>query len=269
MEAGAAQVRADPAGALGRAGLLATAALYTLLGLLALRVALEGRAGEHRPDTEGALQLVADQPLGAVVLALLGLGIAAQAVWRLVEAFADRDNEGDDPPGLAKRLGYGAVALWYAGLAGLTAAVLFGHRPQNEQREREAAQGVLGWPFGRELVMAAGLGFIVAAVASVVFVWRRKHLAKLHTEQMAPETKRLASFAGIAGYTSRAVVFGVIGGFLIEAALDQDSSATVGLDGALLRLAQAPLGPLLLAAVALGFGCYGLWAALQARYRAT
>ena len=269
MEVEAANVRVDPTGALGRAGLLATAALYTLLGLLALRVALEGRAGGHRPSTEGALQLVAGQPLGVVLLALLGLGFVAHAVWRLAEALGDRENEGGDPTGLAKRLGYAAVALWYVALAALTGAVLFGHPPQDRQRTRQAAQGVLGWPLGRELVLAAGAGFLVAALAALVFVWRRKHLARLRTGQMAPETRRLASFAGIAGYGARAIVFGVIGAFLIQAAWDHDPPATVGLDGALLRLAQAPLGRLLLAAVALGFGCFALWSALQARYRAT
>jgi hypothetical protein len=148
-------------------------------------------------------------------------------------------------------------------------AILFGRGPQNEQPEREAAQGMLGWPLGRELVLAAGFGFIVAAVTSVAFVGRRKHLAKLHTERMAPETRRLASIAGVVGYSARAVVFAVIGVFLIEASWDRDPTATVGLDGALLRLAQAPLGRLLLGMVAVGFGCFALWSALQARYRAT
>jgi hypothetical protein len=86
---------------------------------------------------------------------------------------------------------------------------------------------------------------------------------------MAPETRRLASIAGIVGYSARAVVFAVIGVFLIEASWDRDPTATVGLDGALLRLAQAPLGRLLLGMVAVGFGCFALWSALQARYRAT
>ena len=73
------RAQGDVVGALGRAGLLATAALYAVLALLALRVALEGRVAGHRPDSEGALRLVAEQPLGVALLALLGLGFAAQA----------------------------------------------------------------------------------------------------------------------------------------------------------------------------------------------
>ena len=269
MRAEAIRPPTDATGALGRAGLLATAALYTLLGLLSLRLALEGRTGGRAADTDGALRLVADQPLGAVLLALLMLGFAAHAAWRLAEAFGDRDHEGDAPVGLAKRAGYAAIAVWYAALAGLTGWVLLGHRPSTEAKRQEATQGVLGWPLGRALVAAVGLGLLAAAVASVAFVYRRRHLAKLHLEQMAPETRRVADLAGRIGYASRAFVLAIIGGFLVEAAWSYDPNAARGLDGALLRLAHAPLGPLLLAAVALGFFACGVWSVVQARYRAT
>jgi hypothetical protein len=42
-----------------------------------------------------------------------------------------------------------------------------------------------------------------------------------------------------------------------------------GLDGALFELARQPYGRVLLAAVAVGLGCYALWALVQARYRDT
>lgn len=61
----------------------------------------------------------------------------------------------------------------------------------------------------------------------------------------------------------------IIGGFLVDAAWSYDPTEARGLDGALLRLAQAPLGPLLLAAVTVGFWCYGVWSLMQARYRPT
>jgi Domain of Unknown Function (DUF1206) len=268
VRAEAIDVRGDTPGVLGRVGLLATGALYLLLGLLSLRLALEGRTSGHRPDTDGALRLVADQPLGTVLLVLLLLGFAAHAVWRLAEALGDRDREGDAPAGLAKRAGYAALALWYAALAGLTGWILLGDAPNPDVKRAQATEDMFGWPLGRELVGAVGLGLIAAAIASVVFAYRKRHLAKLHTEQMSPEARRVADLAGLAGYASRALVFALIGGFLVEAAWTYDPDHARGLDGALLRLAQAPLGSVLLAAVALGFFCYGAWSLMQARYRA-
>ena len=77
----------------------------------------------------------------------------------------------------------------------------------------------------------------------------------------AGQARRVVDIAGTVGYSARALVFAVIGVFLIRAAWEHDPSETIGLDGALLRLAQAPLGPLLLALVGAGFGCYAVWAA--------
>ena len=269
MEVGALHAQGDAVGALGRAGLLATATLYAVLALLALRVALEGRVAGHRPDSEGALRLVAEQPVGVALLALLGLGFAAQVVWRLAQAVGDRDREGDAPGGIGKRIGYACIAVWYAVLAGLTAWILFGGHTGGSPEEQDAARGVLEWPLGRDLVIGAGLGFVVAAVVSIVFVAQKRHLAKLRTETMSEEARRLASAAGLLGHSARALVFAVIGAFLVKAAWDDDPTETVGLDGALLQLAQAPLGAVALSAVALGFGAFSLWCVMQARYRAT
>jgi hypothetical protein len=267
MHVDTAHMRREATGTLGRVGWLATAALYALLALLAIRLSVEGRTRGHRPDAEGALQLVAEQPLGQVLLFALLLGFGAHAVWRLAQAVGDRDHAGDDPTGLAKRAGYAALALWYAALAWLTGSIAFG-QPANTN-EKEAARGVLSWPLGRELVTAVGVGFLIAAVGSVVFILRKRHVAKLRPGEAGPEARRIVDIAGTIGYSARALVFAVIGVFLIRAAWEHDPSETIGLDGALLRLAQAPLGPLLLALVGVGLGCYAAWAALQARYRST
>src|SRR5262245_40379963 len=196
------------------------------------------------------------------------LGFAAHAAWRLAEALQDRDHEGDAPKGLAKRLGFAALAGWYAALAVLTGWVLFGHAPDTSAKPQETTRSVFGWPLGRELVAAFGLSLIAAAIASAAFAYRQRHLAKLRTGRMSPQAVRIADLAGKAGYASRALVFAVVGGFLIEAAWTYDANDARGLDGALLRLAHAPLGPVLLATIAVGFGCYGIWSLMQARYRA-
>ena len=267
MQVDAAYIRREATGTLGRVGWLATAALYGLLALLAIRLAVEGRPADLRPSAEGALRLVGEQPLGQALLVVLMLGFAAHALWRLAQAVGDRDHAGDDPKGLAKRAGFAALALWYGVLAGLTGWAAFGHHA--ETNEKDTARGVLGWPLGRELITAVGVGFLIAAVGSVVFVLSKRHLAKLRPGEAGPEARPVVDLAGTVGYLARALVFAVIGVFLIRAAWERDASETVGLDGALFRLAHAPAGPLLLALVGSGFGCYAVYAALQARYRST
>jgi hypothetical protein len=63
------------------------------------------------------------------------------------------------------------------------------------------------------------------------------------------------------------VAFGVIGLFLVQAALHHEPGEARGLDGALLALAEQPFGPYLLTLVAAGLAAYGAYALIEARYR--
>lgn len=73
--------------------------------------------------------------------------------------------------------------------------------------------------------------------------------------------------AGLAGHLARAVVFTLIGVFLIKAAIDYNPQDAIGLDGALHELADATYGSYLLGLTAAGLICYALYCLVDARYR--
>lgn len=254
---------------LGRAGLLAQGAIYALVALLALEVAVDGRDSSERPDKEGALRLVEKQPLGKVLLVALGLGFAAYAIWRLAQALVDRNAKGTDAKGLAKRAGYLALGSWYASLAVVTARFVLGSGSSGAGSggERKAAAGLLGAPLGRELVLAAGGGFFVAAGWNVYRAFSGKLDRHLRVHEMSEGEHRAAVLLGGAGHLARGAVFLLVGGFLAKAAWEYAPSEAKGLDGALLELASREYGPLLLGAVAAGLFAFALWCAAQARYR--
>ena len=68
------------------------------------------------------------------------------------------------------------------------------------------------------------------------------------------------------GHIARGIVFGLIGVFLIQAALTFDPNKAQGFDGALLKLAQSPFGPVLLGLVAVGLITFGIYSVLNARW---
>ena len=72
---------------------------------------------------------------------------------------------------------------------------------------------------------------------------------------------------GTFGHLARAVVFGLVGVFLIKAAVDFNPKKAAGLDGALAKLAAASYGPILLAVVAAGLIAFGVYSLSDARYR--
>jgi Domain of Unknown Function (DUF1206) len=66
---------------------------------------------------------------------------------------------------------------------------------------------------------------------------------------------------------ARAVVYALVGVFLIRAAAQYDPDEAVGIDGALQRLADQTFGPLLLGIVAAGVFAYGVFYFVRAAYR--
>ena len=249
---------------LGRAGLVAKATLYAVIGVLAIQVAVGG--DERRPDKGGALRAIADQPLGKGLLVLLAAGLAGYALWRLAQAILDRDAEGEGPKGLAKRGGNLAKAAWYGVLCGLTVSTLVGGG-SGGGNEQQATAGVFERPGGRYAVYAVGLAFLAAAVFNGYRAVTCKFNKKLKTGEMGDAEETAATGVGILGHLARFVVFGLIGLFLVRAAWEFDAKEARGLDGALLELSRQPYGGLLLGAVAVGLLAYALYCLVQARYR--
>ena len=254
---------------LGRAGLVAQGAIYALVGLLAMQVAIDGRDAAARPDKEGALELVARQPFGRVLLALLALGFSAYALWRFAQSLADRDGKGTDAKGLGKRLSYLCLGLWYAALAALTVTKLVGADSSSGggASEQRATADVFDLPFGRELVFAAALGFAASGGWNVYRAFSGNLEKKLETQRLSDRGRKAVLALGGVGHIARGVVFALIGLFLGKAAVEFDPSETKGLDDTLFELAAHSYGPTLLAGVAVGFVAFALWCWAQARYR--
>ena len=267
-------VRADVDGDAGwyafvaRAGLVAKGVSYGIVGALAVDVAV-GHGGKAT-SRQGALQTLAQNTLGKVLLILLAVGFACYAAWRFVQAVAER---GDDDKGKAKawgkRAGYVGRGLIYAGLTFSTIEILLGSGGGQSQNEkaRHATAVVLDWPAGRWLVAIAGLAIIGAGLWNLYRGIARTFEDRWRTGQMSRTERTWGGRAGIAGHVARFVVFGLIGVFATRAAIDYDPQNAIGLDGALQKLAHASYGPYLLGVTALGLVCYGLYCLVDARYR--
>jgi hypothetical protein len=126
---------------------------------------------------------------------------------------------------------------------------------------------VLGWPGGQWIVAAAGVVFIGVALYQGYKGVSRKFLEEDKTGQMSPFVKRCFTRIGVVGHLARMVAFGLIGIFVLKAAIDFAPKKAVGLDGALEKLARQTYGTFLLAVVAAGLIAFGLYSIADARYR--
>jgi hypothetical protein len=245
-----------------RTGFVARALVYALLGFLVVELA---RGHWRTPaNQKGALETVAHQPFGGVLLTLLAIGLGAYATWALFRAALGHGPE-DTDSGFA-RFSRAASAVVYAAFCGLTIEILVTGGGSSASPKGPPA-GVLGWPGGRVMVGIAGAVLIGVALYQAYQGVSRRFLLDSKTEQMGSRTKRAITVLGVAGYLARAAVFVLVGVFVIKAAVDFTPHDAVGLDGALARLAGRSYGPYLLGAIAAGLFAFAIFSLGEARYR--
>ena len=259
---------AGPLEALARAGLAARGFTYVVISILAAQIALGGAAPSA--DQTGAIEAVAAQPFGRVLLILLAFGFAAYALWRWsVAALGGRAGAGESSTKrVARRIGAFATGVVYGGLCLTSIRVVAGRSATSStQRQQSTTAWLLGLPMGRVLVLAIG---IAAGIGGVVLAWwalSRKFERHLDAAKMAALVRRWATGLGVAGHSAGAVLLFLVGVFVIQAADTNNPTAVKGLDQSLRAFAGAPFGRFLVLAIALGLAAYGLYSFVEARYR--
>jgi hypothetical protein len=249
---------------LARFGMICAGALYILIGGLA--IGLAAGAGGKATDRTGALHEIGGKPWGTAVLVVLAIGFAGFALWRFTVAVVGEKLETYEDLGWGKRAWYAARGGFYAVLCYATVEFLVDARASSGN-ERQQTETVLEWPGGRWLVGAAGVGILGWGIGNAYRGISRNFKDDLRTGQMSAETGRWVTRAGVVGYVARAVVFALIGVFLIRAAIQYDPKEAIGIDGALQKVADQTFGPLLLGVVAAGLIAYGLFYFVRAGYR--
>lgn len=251
-----------------RTGLVAKGLSYGLVGALACKLALG--AGGQATSRQGALQQLAHDSFGKPVLIGLAIGFAAYALWRFIEAWAERADAQDGAAKVwAKRVVYVARGLVYAALTYSTVRILTGSgggASQNAKAHQSAAVA-LAWPGGRLIVGGVGLVLVAIAFVQAYEGLARKFEERWRVSRLTPAVRRWGARAGVAGHLARAVVFGLIGIFVIKAAVDYKPKDAIGLDGALQKLAHASYGPWLLGLTAAGLVAYGIYCLVDAALR--
>ncbi len=248
---------------LARFGLVAQGVSFGLVAVLALELAL-GNGGKAT-DRQGALQTLAHNGAGRLLVIALAVGFGAYALWRIYQAVKGRGAEGESE-GAWKRISSLGKAAIYAVLCTAAVKALLGSSSGGNE-EKKATGGVLDWPGGRWLIGIVGVAFLIAALWNF---WRGvsgRFRKQLKTGEMSASELRWTTRIAVVGLVARAVVFALIGVFLIKAAAEFDPKEAIGLDGALRKLAAGPHGPWLLGLVAGGLFAFGLFCLIQARYR--
>ncbi|MGH7718817.1 MAG: DUF1206 domain-containing protein [Gemmatimonadaceae bacterium] len=252
---------------LARIGFAARAVVYTVVGLLAAKLALGD--GGQATDATGAMRSLLRQPLGEVIMAVLAVGFFGYALWRFVEAIVDPEQRGTDAKGLALRAGYVGRAAIYVALGMQATRMLLGDATaEGADARQELTVKAMSEPWGVWVVGAVGAGILGYGAYQLYRAWKAKIDKRLDLSALPSEAAERAVISiGRFGIAARGVVFGTVGVLFIRAAMEEDPSEAGGIGESLRTLLDQPKGVWLLAVVGVGLIAYGVYQALEARYR--
>jgi hypothetical protein len=255
--------------ALARLGYTAIGIVYIVMGGLAAQAAL---SPAKRPEnSSGALTTIYDNPAGRAGITIVAVGLVGYVLWRLVSAIFDGERNGGGLKGTAVRIGYLGSALIYGSLALEATRLLLGSQressAQGDQQADHWTAMVLTRPLGRWVVAAVGGGVILFGLYQIFRAIAGNLQKRLDLTGVGSPARENIVRLGRFGYAARGTVFGIIGWFLVRAALDFDPEEAKDLASALQVLRSQPYGSWLLGAVALGLVSWGVWQLANGRYR--
>ena len=250
---------------LARLGYGSRGVIYGLVGGLAFLAAV-GQGGQTT-DTKGAIAKLMEAPAGWLIVLAIALGLIGYSAWRFCQAVLDADTHGNDAKALAIRGGLFVSSLTHLLLAVWAGRLAFRQAtsdPNSGESHEQLVAMIMSHAFGHWIVGIAGVILIGVGVAEFL-----KGSQEKFERYFTWDTKQRARLIPICkvGLFARGLIFAIIGGFVVYAAITTDPSNAGGLQDALQWIRSQPFGPWLLGFVAAGLVCFAVYSLLEAFYR--
>lgn len=244
--------RSDSMQTVARAGLAAHGVIWLLIGILAFVMVFQGRKKET--DQRGALEQLARYTGGWVLLLVITIGLAAYALWRLVDAFTNSETK--------ERVGDVVRCVIYAGFAVSGVQILANGGTSSQKKTQQGwTATIMRHTGGRWLIGIVGLVIIGVGLYLAYEGLSRKF------EKNLLAAPRWVVMLGVVGSTARGIVIALAGVLTLVAAVNYDPKKSSGVDGALRTVRDAPAGAALLVCVAIGLVLFGVYGCSEAKYR--
>lgn len=246
-----------------RIGYGARGLIYVTVGALAFAAAMDAA---EVSGTKDALAVLRSQPFGVAALWIIGLGLFAYMIWRIVAGVFDVEDHGSDAKGLFARASQIITGLIH-GVIGLSVLGLAwgGRSAGGSNSAQDWTQWLMSMPFGRYVVALIAAILVGAGLYYAHKGWQgayKSHLASSSfTEDVDPVLK-----GGLIVYGALLALVAASLGF---AAWQADPNQAGGLGQALQQLKSMTFGRVLLGIAGLGLLSFALYNFVEAAYRVT
>ncbi len=244
-----------------RAGYAGRGLTYLVIAGFSLWAIWQGGSAQ---GTSSALGQLEGSAWGAAVLVLIALGLAAYAVWRVVDAIWDLEDYGTDAKGLLARAGQIVTGLIHLAIGIAAAAILITSADGGGGSAISTAVGrLMSMPFG---IWAVGVVGIITLGAGLYY--GRKALREDYRDDLQANHFTLHWNPALrAGVLAQGIVVTVIGVFILIAALSADPGQAGGLGQTFTWLSQQVFGKVLVTLLCLGLLGFSLFCFVNAAYR--
>lgn len=241
-----------------RFGMVAKGAVYAIIGVLTALAAF-GQGGQ-KTGSKGALQYLAEQSYGQILLAIMGLGLIGYFFWRMYQVFGNPGQFDDDIKGIGKRIGFFISGLVYGGLAYYSLRLAFG----GGSSSGGGSSLTSSITSNDTLAIIVGIGLAIKAIYDLYRAYSGKYREEVEEAGMGPDERKVLVNAGKFGHTARGIVIAIMSYLTLKSGFGGGSG--VGTQSDAFTYIENEFGSVVLGIVALGLVGYGVYMFIKAKY---
>ena len=241
-------------------GCFSTGVIYLSIGAIAILSFLKLKQGGA--DEGSFFVLLNGTIAGSILNWIIIAGAVCFIIWRFYEAFEDPYKAGGDAKGILLRTGAafssGADAL--IALSALSAVFSREKVPVTGEpvQQRNMVAHVLQWHWGPIVIVTIGVVILITAIVLILYGLSRSFTESIRADDFSKRQQYTVHIIAYAGYFSRGVILGIIGFFLIKAAITNEAGWAVNTDKAFNFIGQHVGHPwfILIAIGTMSYGAY-------------
>ncbi len=249
-----------------RIGYLTKGLIFGLLGVLCL-MAVWNVAGGKVTDSKGVIEFIADVTPGRLGVGLLAFGLAAHVVYRFYQALFDPSEKGHSAKALVQRGGLLISSGLYVSLFLVALSYVTGMIGGGGGGSEERGETVLGLPGGQLWLGLIGLGVMATGGYQLWRSWTQPFREKWQPYGLFKRYFDFLVFLSSLGIAIRALLFFMIGWYLIRAGWFKSSDEIIDTAEALYQIASRNWGRIWLSITAVGLILYSQYCFLNVLIR--